>query len=77
MRSAILAVAAANVATARFTNTTETPVLPATAGDFKLYGCVTSSTAFPGFKKAATSDFMSIDMCAASCPTKYMGVVGK
>lgn len=77
MRFAIIAaVGAANLAMAQYSNSTG-PTLPERAGDFKLFGCATSSSGFPGFQKVATTDDMSIDMCAASCPTKYMGVIGK
>ncbi|GAB0141621.1 hypothetical protein EsHS_00002208 [Epichloe bromicola] len=77
MRFAIIAaVGAANLAMAQYSNSTG-PTLPERAGDFKLFGCATSSSGFSGFQNVATTDDMSIDMCAASCPTKYMGVIGK
>ncbi|KAG6009724.1 hypothetical protein E4U21_001472 [Claviceps maximensis] len=77
MRSAfIAAVGAAHLATAHFANSTGLS-FPATAGDFKFHGCVSSSSGFSGFEQVATSDYMNIDICAASCPTKFMGVSGK
>ncbi|KAG5983018.1 hypothetical protein E4U55_000970 [Claviceps digitariae] len=77
MRSAIIAaMGAASLAAAQFTNSTG-PVAPQTAGDFKFFGCVSSPSGFPGFQRVAMSDSMTIDVCAASCPTKYMAVSGK
>ncbi|KAK2602006.1 hypothetical protein QQS21_004432 [Conoideocrella luteorostrata] len=74
--SVIATIGAANLAMAQYSNSTG-GIFPEMVGDFKPYGCVTSAAGFPGFEKAASTDDMSLDMCAASCPGKFMGVNGK
>lgn len=48
--------------------------LPIRVGDFKLFGCANSKDGFPNFLKVASSKHMSLDFCAASCPSRYFGV---
>lgn len=48
---------------------------PSKVGDFSFFGCLTGE--FPGFSTVATSEKMSLDLCAASCPSAFMGVIGK
>ncbi|KAJ3479749.1 hypothetical protein NLG97_g8240 [Lecanicillium saksenae] len=48
---------------------------PSKVGDFSFFGCLTGE--FPGFSKVATDEKMSLDLCAASCPSAFMGVIGK
>ncbi|KAI6784557.1 uncharacterized protein J7T54_006602 [Emericellopsis cladophorae] len=58
-------------------NPTETalvPGFPEQLGDFRFFGCLASSENFPTFELIASSDEMSLDVCAASCPGRFMGV---
>ncbi|RFU80600.1 carbohydrate-binding wsc [Trichoderma arundinaceum] len=48
-------------------------VQPLVVGEFRLFGCVASTAAFPNFKKIGSSEIMNLDFCAASCPAKYFG----
>ena len=85
MRSSLAFIIGAGSAMAQFTNSSmPTPVptgapdnnaFPSPIGDFKFLGCLTGT--FPGFKLIASDDKMSLDLCAASCPSQIMGVVGK
>lgn len=73
---------------ARFLNTTMTTTpsttptppavlgngLPNTIGDFQLYGCVASTEQFPTFTQTGSTADMSLDFCAASCPSRFFGV---
>lgn len=71
----VAALGAANMAAAQFANTTSTASkLPEVAGDFKFYACFSG---LPGFVKTAASEAMTVDLCAASCATKFMAVKGK
>ena len=47
---------------------------PKNIGDFQKYGCVSSSAGFPTFKNVASSKSMTLDLCAASCPSRFFGV---
>ncbi|KAG9254732.1 uncharacterized protein F5Z01DRAFT_654707 [Emericellopsis atlantica] len=57
-------------------NPTQTaPVgFPEQLGDFRFFGCLSSSEQFPTFELVASSNEMSLDICAASCPGRFMGV---
>ncbi|KAJ6783006.1 hypothetical protein PWT90_08341 [Aphanocladium album] len=48
---------------------------PSKVGDFSFFGCITGE--FPGFSNVASNAKMSLDLCAASCPSAFMGVIGK
>ena len=43
-------------------------------GDFQFYGCTKSEQNHPTFSLIASSQSMSLGFCAASCPTRFMGV---
>ncbi|KJZ78576.1 hypothetical protein HIM_01967 [Hirsutella minnesotensis 3608] len=47
---------------------------PPVIGSFNYYGCIGLS---PTFKKVATNYQMSLDFCAASCPSNVFGVYGQ
>ncbi|KAK8927172.1 hypothetical protein VCV18_003640 [Metarhizium anisopliae] len=47
---------------------------PPTVGPFELLGCFSSSRGFPTFQKVASSNAMSLDLCASSCPSPFFGV---
>lgn len=44
--------------------------MPEVIGEFSLVGCAQAD--FTNFKMVAQSEHMSLNMCAASCPSKYM-----
>lgn len=46
---------------------------PLLVGEFRLLGCVASKEGFPYLKKVASSEYMNLDLCAASCPAKFFG----
>ncbi|KAK3191257.1 hypothetical protein K4F52_002847 [Lecanicillium sp. MT-2017a] len=48
---------------------------PAMVGDFKFFGCLTGK--FADLKNMASDPKMDLNLCAASCPSEFMGVVGK
>lgn len=88
--SLLLAVAAAKAAMASqmIQNGTAAPMghedpmepearMPLTIGEFSYLGCVSSVTDFGNFKIIATSDHMALDLCAASCPSKYFATHAK
>ncbi|OAA75863.1 Carbohydrate-binding WSC [Akanthomyces lecanii RCEF 1005] len=84
MRSSLAFILGAGSAMAQFTNSSmpmpvptgapDNKAFPNTVGEFKFLGCLTGT--FPGFKKMASDDKMTLDLCAASCPSQIMGVVG-
>ncbi|KID98495.1 WSC domain containing protein, partial [Metarhizium majus ARSEF 297] len=47
---------------------------PPRVGPFELLGCFGSSRGFPTFQKVASSNAMSLDLCASSCPSPFFGV---
>ncbi|KND86918.1 hypothetical protein TOPH_08435 [Tolypocladium ophioglossoides CBS 100239] len=47
--------------------------LPPQVGDFELYGCAGSSAGFPTFRKIVSTDDLTLEFCAASCPTRFFG----
>ncbi|KAM3518611.1 hypothetical protein NHJ13051_008061 [Beauveria bassiana] len=54
------------------TATAKYPVsMPETVGEFSLVGCAGDEADFAHYKKVAKSEHMSLDLCAASCPSKY------
>lgn len=72
---------------ARFLNTTMTMSTPSPSptpapgngfpspiGPFEFYGCVASTEQFPTFSVTASLDSMSLNFCAASCPSNFFGV---
>lgn len=87
--SLLLALGAGQVALAAYSNETttsrgrgpqptQTPPpggarLPPQVGDFQLYGCTGSEAGFPTFSKIASTPDMTLDFCAASCPTRFFG----
>lgn len=50
---------------------------PKNIGDFQKYGCVSSTAGFPTFKNVASTKSMTLDLCAASCPSRFFGVNGE
>ena len=82
--SGLLALAAGNVASAAmYSNTTSAapeptnPVgFPDMVGPFKFLGCYASSDGLSGFEQVASDNSMTLNLCAASCPSKYMAVFG-
>lgn len=48
---------------------------PACVGDFEAVGCRGGSLS--EFQLTASSDCMTLNLCAASCPSKYFGTVNK
>jgi hypothetical protein len=47
---------------------------PSSIGDFQYYGCVESGNGFSTFSVISSTTKMSLDFCAASCPTRFFGV---
>ncbi|OAA52518.1 WSC domain containing protein [Beauveria brongniartii RCEF 3172] len=45
--------------------------MPETVGEFSLVGCAGDEADFAHYKKVAKSEHMSLNLCAASCPSKY------
>ncbi|KAJ3478930.1 hypothetical protein NLG97_g8448 [Lecanicillium saksenae] len=74
--SLVLALGASKVAMASsmFQNGTaanaSAMTMPETIGEFSLVGCAETSLA--NFKMVAKSEHMSLNLCAASCPSKFM-----
>lgn len=54
------------------TGSPKTNPFPRQVGDFQFYGCVSSSAGFPTFTKTGFSEDMSLDLCAASCPSSRL-----
>ncbi|KAI6778160.1 Cell surface glycoprotein-like protein, partial [Emericellopsis cladophorae] len=85
--------AAAHVASAQFMNTTTTatpsatsssqgvaPTSPASIGPFQKYGCASLENGLSGLDIAATSNEMTLELCASTCfeitGTPGFGVIG-
>jgi hypothetical protein len=49
---------------------------PARVGDYQFYGCVGSSKNFPSFEKIGTNPQMDLELCAASCGSRFFGIAG-
>lgn len=47
---------------------------PSSVGDFQYYGCVESGNRFSTFSVISSTTKMTLDFCAASCPTRFFGV---
>ncbi|KFA71598.1 hypothetical protein S40288_03688, partial [Stachybotrys chartarum IBT 40288] len=47
---------------------------PSSIGDFQYYGCVESGDRFSTFSVLSSTNKMTLDFCAASCPTRFFGV---
>lgn len=47
---------------------------PGQRGGYQFYGCVKSSEGSPTFSRTASDKDMSLDLCAASCPSRFFAV---
>lgn len=47
---------------------------PGQIGDFQFYGCAASSAGFPSFTLTGSSEDMSLELCAVSCPSRFFGI---
>lgn len=45
--------------------------MPQIVGEFSLVGCAGDKADFANFEMVAQSEDMSLNLCAASCPSKY------
>lgn len=78
--SLLLALSAGNVALAQALDKPvgASPANPSSVGDFDLVGCVSDKSGIStSFKMVVATAEMSLNMCAASCPSKYFAVNGE
>ncbi|KAI8315319.1 hypothetical protein K4K61_002354 [Colletotrichum sp. SAR11_59] len=67
-----------STATATSTATPNPPILTVEGNTLSNLGCFGSPSGHPGFNLTLTSALMTLELCAAACPTtiQYAGVVG-
>lgn len=51
--------------------------MPETVGEFKFLACASDKEDFASFKVVAESEHMSLNLCAASCPSKFFATRGR
>ncbi len=73
--NAVMAASFTNSSMPMTTGTPDDKAFPNMVGDFKFFGCLTGK--FADLKNMASDPKMTLDLCAASCPSEFMGVVGK